>query len=400
MHRRAQDAILHGYLTNSKRPEALVKGIMPTHVKRGQGCWLWGDDGKKYLDFITALGTNLLGYAQPQVNGAMVEQMSYGASHSLATTLEVEVAELLKSIFPFVGVWRFLKSGSDACSAAVKIARAATGRMRVASVGYHGHDDAFVSLTPPALGVPKGGLEIEPFDERAMNVGSDLAAVIIEPVITDASDERIRWLRRLRDECTRQGVLLIFDEVITGFRYPRFSVAAATGISPDIICIGKAMANGMPLAAVGVTHNVRLKTPAETFISSTYAGETLSLAACKKTIELLTSPKFDINWLWKQGQAFMDEFNSVCPDLVRIEGYPTRGVFKGDPLAIALFMQESCRGLMLFGPSWWFNFAIAEEWQNAIGAIKTILSRVARGEVNLAGEMPRVAFAQKAREKQ
>lgn len=399
MHRRAQDAILHGYLTNSKRPETFVKGAMPTHVKRGQGCWLWDLENRRYLDFICGLGTNLLGYAQTQVNGAIQEQMALGATHSLATPLEVEVAEQLKACFPFTGAWRFLKSGSDACSAAVKIARAATGRLRVASVGYHGHDDPFVSLTPPALGVPKkDGLEIELFDERTMNVGSDLAAVIVEPVVTDASDERRRWLQRLREECTRQGVLLIFDEVITGFRWPKFGVSTAWGITPDIICLGKAIANGMPLAAVGVTPQVKLKTPPETFISSTYAGETLSLASAKKTLELLLSKKFDIDWLWKRGQEFLDWFNSLYPEKIWIAGYPTRGAFTGDPLVKALFMQEASKAGMLFGPSPFLSFPAAEELPNVKGAIRAIVDKIARGEVQLEGEMPAAPFAAKVRE--
>lgn len=325
--------------------------------------------------------------------------MAHGASHSLATPLEVEVAELLKGCFPFADVWRFVKSGSDACSAAVKIARAATGRKRVASVGYHGHDDTFVSLTPPALGAPaSSGLEVELFDERSMNVGSDLAAVIIEPVITDWSDDRRKWLHRLREECTRQGVLLISDEVITGFRWPKLGVSNAWGVTPDIICLGKALANGMPLAAVGVTSKVKLKTPPEVFISSTYAGETLSLAAARKTLELLMSKKFDVDLLWKKGQAFLDWFNALYPEKIGIAGYPTRGAFTGDPLTIALFQQEACLAGMLFGPSWFLSFPAAEEIENCKGAIRAIIDRIARGEVELKGEMPKKPFAAKARE--
>lgn len=398
MHRRAQDAILHGYLTNSKRPETFVKGIYPTHVKRGQGPWLWDTNNRKYLDFICGLGTNLLGYAQTQVNQAIADQMALGASHSLATPLEIEVAELLKGCFPYTSHWRFLKSGSDACSAAVKIARAATGRLRVGSSGYHGHDDSFVSLTPPALGVPPAaGLELEAFDERTMNIGSDMAAVIIEPVITDWTDERRQWLHRLRAECTKQGVLLIFDEVITGFRFPKHGVSNFWGVTPDIVCLGKALANGMPLAAVGVTAQVAQKTPPEVFISSTYAGETLSLAAAKKTLELLMSKKFDIDHLWKQGAAFLEWFNGLYPEKIQITGYPTRGAFTGDPLTIALFQQEACLAGLLFGPSWFLSFPAAEEAKLAQGAIRAIIDRIARGEVQLKGELPKKPFAAKVR---
>lgn len=396
LHRRAQECIAQNALTNSKRPECFVKGVYPTHLKRGQGCWVWDHQGKRYLDFITGLGTSLLGYAHTQVNAAMVEQMAYGASLSLSTHVELEAAELLKGMFPFVDTVKFLKTGSEACAAAIRIARGKTGRHRIASAHYHGWSDPFVSLTPPAVGVPPSqGLEIEAFDERTMNVGSGLAAVIIEPVVTDHSDERRRWLQRLREECSRQGVLLIFDEVITGFRTPRFSFSSYWGITPDLIVLGKAIANGMPLAAVGGKYAVM--NGSEYFVSSTYAGETISLAAAKKTMELLVSKKCDIDLLWKKGQAFLDWFNALYPEKIQINGYPTRGTFVGDPLTKALFWQESVRAGMLFGSSWFLSFPASEELENIKGSIRAIMDKIIRGEVRLEGEMPSSPFAQKVR---
>jgi glutamate-1-semialdehyde 2,1-aminomutase len=190
---------------------------------------------------------------------------------------------------------------------------------------------------------------------------------------------------------------LIFDEVITGFRWPKFSVSAYTGITPDLIVLGKAVANGMPLAAVGGKKAVM--NAAEYFVSSTYAGEVLSLAAAKKTMELLQS-RFDVDWLWRQGQAFIDEFNSFAPDLVTIDGYPSRGVLKGEPLNKALFQQEACKAGLLFGPSWFFNFPAAKDWRDAMPPIKGIFMRLKTGNVKLEGELPKSPFAQKVREKQ
>ncbi len=393
LHRRAQDCIAQSYLTNSKRPESLVKGIFPTHISRGQGCFLWDHKGKKYLDFVCGLGTNLLGYANARVNAAISSQMQHGASHSLATHVEIEAAEKLKELMPFIDAVKWTKTGSDACSAAIRIARAATGRSFILSEGYHGWHDEFASLMPPAVGIPGSGF-IGKLNGFALD---NAAAVIVEPVITDWSNERRAWLNALRAKCTEHGVLLIFDEIITGFRWPDFSVSRHWNITPDLICLGKAIANGMPLACVGgkyATMNC-----GEYFISSTYAGETLSLAAAKETMTLLQT-LHSIDWLWANGKKFLEDFNSIAPEILRIDGYPTRGAFVGDPLAKALFWQECCKAGILMGQSFWLNFPAIEEAKNALGSIRAILGRVSRGEVKLEGEMPRAAFAQKIRETQ
>ena len=221
------------------------------------------------------------------------------------------------------------------------------------------------------------------------------AAVIVEPIDLDASPERIAWLRNLREECDKHGALLIFDEVITGLRFPKYSVSSHFGITPDLIVLGKALGNGMPIAAVGGKYAVM--NSAEYFVSSTYAGETVSLAAAKKTMELLLSKKADIDLLWKKGQAFLDFFNSLYPEKIRISGYPTRARFTGDELTKALFFQEACLAGMLFGPSWFLSFPAAEELPNVQGSIRAIMGKIARGEVELKGEMPKSPFAQKVR---
>lgn len=396
-HRRAQACIAQSYLTNSKRPESLVKGVYPTHVARGQGCFLWDHNGKKYLDFITALGTNLLGYANPKVNAAIIAQMGNGTSHSLGTHVELDCAEKIKELFPFVDAVKFTKTGSDACSAAIRIARAATGRALVLSEGYHGTHDSFVSLSPPAIGVP-GGLPVSPLNPpEVMGPWDKVAAVIVEPVITDVSPERRAWLNTLREQCTKHGVLLIFDEIITGFRWPKYSVSEYWGITPDLICLGKAMAGGMPLAAVGgkyATMNC-----GEYFWSSTYAGETLSLAAATEVMRLLQTTH-SMDWLWSNGQAFLDQFNAIYPEKIWLEGYPSRSAFKGDAHTRALFFQECCRAGILVGPSFWMNFPLVEEWRNALKTMTAILGRIQRDEVELLGEPPQSPFAQRMREKQ
>ena len=137
----ANNLIAQGALTNSKRPSTFVEGVYPTHVDRGRGCYLWDYQGKKYFDFIGGLGCNILGYAQEDVNFAMIERMHKGVTLSLSTEEELKLAAKIQMIFPFVDCMKFLKTGSEACSAAVRIARAYTGKENIVSAGFHGWND-------------------------------------------------------------------------------------------------------------------------------------------------------------------------------------------------------------------------------------------------------------------
>lgn len=395
-HRRAQESIAQASLTNSKRPASLVEGVYPTHLEKGSGCHVWDTEGRKYIDFICGLGTNILGYGSAPVTQAVTDQLRSGSSLSLSTKWEVLAAEKLKEIFPFVDCWKFLKTGSEACLAAIKIARAATGRELVLSSGYHGWGDDFVSLSTPALGVPKmQGYRGEAIDDLPEDLEYDwdqVAAVIVEPVMTDDSEERRAWLQRLREICTAHGVMLIFDEVITGFRFPRYSVARYWNIDPDLIVIGKAMANGFPLAAVGGRYSAM---NTEYFVSSTYAGEIPSLVACLTVVKKLQKIN-GIGHLWEHGKRWQAAFNAIWPEGVRLEGYPTRGRFVGGELAKALFFQESCKAGILFGPSWFLSFAHLEA-EPVMEALKAILGRIRAGSVTLEGKLPRSPFAQEIR---
>lgn len=390
-HKREVSTIAQGALTNSKRPETFVKGIYPTHLKKGRGCHVWDMDGRRYVDFICGLGSSIIGYGDSEVSQAVAAAAADGPTLSLATDQEVLLGEKIQEIFPSVERLKFLKTGSDACTAAVRIARAKTGRVRVLSEGYHGWADGFVSMSSPALGVADHFY----FDKIGDAGIEDAAAVIIEPVMTDPSEPRIQWVRDLREKCTKHGTLLIFDEVITGFRYPKYSVSNQHGIEPDLICLGKAMGNGFPVSAVGgreATMNC-----GEYFVSSTFAGETCSIAAALKTITLLQT-KYPIDQLWEAGGRFLMRFNSIWHEGVRIEGYPTRGVFVGDMKNKALFWQESVKAGLLFGPSWFFNFAHLTEVDTVLATCADIMGRIRTGAVKLEGELPQSPFAQRMRE--
>jgi glutamate-1-semialdehyde 2,1-aminomutase len=400
---RADLSIAQGALTNSKRPECHVKGVYPTHLTRGLGAQVWDAEGRSYIDYICGLGSNLLGYGNELVSRAIERQARLGTSLSLSTTLEVEVAEQVQAMFPFVERLKFLKTGSDACSAAVRIARAATGRELVVSAGYHGWADDFVSLSPPALGVPMG--EAAP-NQRNWIISEQnaeavdyrgVAAVIIEAVELDASPERIRWLHELRALCDRTGALLIFDEVITGLRFPGYSVAKWSGVTPDLVCLGKALGNGMPISVVGGRKDVM--NCGEYFISTTFAGETVSLAAAQATMKALKMPDYAVDELWLRAGRFRERFNSIWPEGVRIEGYNTRGRFVSrDELTQAVFFQEACGAGVLFGPSWFYSFAHPEHDDNVLNLCSDIKTKLRTRKVALEGEMPQKPFAQRVRD--
>lgn len=401
-HRRAQRCIGQASLTNSKRPESLVKGVYPTHLTRGFGARVWDHTDKSYVDYICGLGTNLLGYADERVCRAQDTQARKGLSLSLSNTLEVTLGEKLKQLFTFADRFKFLKTGSEACSAAIRMARAHTGRDVVMSQGYHGWSDEFVSLTPPAIGVPQrydrdGQYTgyIAPCPVQISPKGWDLscvAAVIVEPVVTDWSKERRLWLNELREACTKSGAVLIFDEIITGYRWPEFSVAGHWDITPDLICIGKAMANGAPLAAVAGRADIL---DGNYFVSSTYAGESASLAAALEVAETLLARE-DISRLWESGKMWLEWFNALIPGL-RIEGYPTRGrlVAESD-MQKAIFLQEACIAGALFGPSWFWNFPLMKE-EGIKVAIEAVARKIKAGGVTLRGELPTSPFAERTR---
>ncbi len=274
--------------TGSKRPEALFGS--PARMTRASGCRVWDDAGREYLDYIMALGAVALGYGYPDVNRAAEAAIAAGVVGPLPPVAEEELAEALAQRIPWLERIRFLKTGAEAVAAAVRLARVATGREEVLGCGYHGWLDWCQGATE---GVPDGvrALFAElPFNEvdagRTMirERAGRLAAVVIEPVIV--SEPTREWLQMLRAETERAGAVLIFDEIKTAFRLAiggaveRYDLKPA----PDLVVIGKALANGFPLAAVGGRADLMAGT-SRTWISSTLATEGVSLAAARATLE-------------------------------------------------------------------------------------------------------------------
>ena len=279
--------------TGSKRPEALFGAgddpALPRRMVRAHGARIWDEAGREYLDYVMALGAVALGYGHPDVQRAATEALAAGGVGPLPPVEEERLAEALAQRLPWMERIRFLKTGAEAVAAAVRLARVATGREHVLGCGYHGWLDWCQGR---AEGVPQGTRMVFaelPFNdaERAREMiryrGDKLAAVVVEPVVvTEPSRE---WLETLREEATEAGAVLVFDEVKTAFRLAIGGATERYGIVPDLVVIGKALANGLPLAAVGGRAEV-MAAATRTWISSTLATESVSLAGALATLDV------------------------------------------------------------------------------------------------------------------
>ena len=273
--------------TGSKRPDALFGS--PSQMTRAAGCRVWDRDGREYLDYVMALGAVALGYGHPAVNRAAEAAIAAGVVGPLPPVIEAELADVLAARIPWMERVRFLKTGAEAVAAAVRLARVATGRDEILGCGYHGWLDWCQGATEGVPAAVRGLFAELPFND--VRAGREmiharagrLAAVVIEPVIV--AEPTREWLQMLRDETARAGAVLVFDEIKTAFRIALGGAVEKYGVRPDLVVIGKALANGFPLAAVGGRADL-MEAVARTWISSTLATESVALAAARATIEV------------------------------------------------------------------------------------------------------------------
>jgi glutamate-1-semialdehyde 2,1-aminomutase len=264
-------------------------GTGPERMARSSGCRVWDTQGREYIDYVMALGAVGLGYGYPAVSFAATEAIGGGVVGPLPPALEGELAERLAARIPWIERLRFLKTGAEATAAAVRLARVATGRDFVLGCGYHGWHDW--SQGDAVAGVPAATRALFrelPFNDVAAGrtmireTGPRLAAVVVEPVVVVEPSRE--WLEMLRAETRAAGAVLVFDEIKTAFRLAIGGAAERYGVHPDLVCLGKAMANGFPLSAVGGRRDL-MDAVTRTWISSTLATESVSLAAARATLE-------------------------------------------------------------------------------------------------------------------
>jgi len=289
----------------------------PVPIKRGRGAKIYDYDGKKYIDYVLSYGASILGHAHPKVTAAIRKVSASGTGFGATHGLEVRLAEKIKKAIPSLKKIRFVSSGTEAVMGAVRLARGATGRKKIVKFAnsYHGHADYLLAKAgsglatlglPASKGVPRDFTRhtlIAPYgddnfiDNIFAKYGPDIAAILVEPVggndgvvLPDAS-----FLRKIRSVTKKYGALLIFDEVITGFRFHFGSAADHFGIRTDIICLGKIIGGGLPIGAYGGSEEVmkHLAPAGPVYQASTFSGNPVVMSAGLATLCVLESLKGD-----------------------------------------------------------------------------------------------------------
>ena len=291
-----------GTQTLSKCPDQFVDGVYPKFAKKSKGAYIKGLDNKWYLDFMCGLGPIILGFNHKSTNKAIKKELKNGIIHSLPTLLEQELAELICEVVPCAEQVRFAKNGTDADLAAVRIARSYTKREHIVVCGYHGWGDWHGALIRD-YGIPKSMKEIVSSFEynNLKSLENELkkrpvAAVVMEAQALTAPKKG--FLKGVRKLCDKYKTLLIFDEVVSGFRWSLGGAQEYFGVTPDLCCLGKALANGMPLSAIAGKEKY-MQELNHAFFSMTFGGECLTLSAAIETIKELK--KKDYNHIWDLG---------------------------------------------------------------------------------------------------
>jgi glutamate-1-semialdehyde 2,1-aminomutase len=362
---RALRSIPLGTQTFSKSTTQYPRGVSPHFLARGRGARVWDVDGNEYVDLVCALAAVSLGYCDPDVDAAVQAQLESGVSFSLAHPLEMEVAEAVIELVPCAERVRFGKNGSDATAGAVRLARAFTGRERVAVCGYHGWQDWYIGSTARNLGVPESTRALTStfaYDDadalERLLASAPFAAVVMEPM--NVTVPAPGYLQRVRELCTRHGALLVFDETVTGFRYALGGAQALFGVTPDLATFGKGLANGLPLSFVAGRADV-MRLMEEIFFSTTFGGETLALAAARAVIGKMRREPV-LAAIAARGRDLMDGARARVEaaglsEVIRIGGHPSWSFLTFADAAPyssfelkTLFMQEClARGVLTLG---------------------------------------------------
>jgi glutamate-1-semialdehyde 2,1-aminomutase len=311
---RAQ-AVIPGGVDSPVRAFGAVGGT-PPFIDRGEGPYLWDADGRRYIDYVGSWGPLIVGHAHPEVLAAVQRAAARGLSFGAPTAAEVELAEQVCRLMPAIEQLRFVNSGTEATMSAIRLARGFTGRSKIVKFEgcYHGHADALLvkagsgALTfgqPSSAGVPPetaADTMVLPYNDSAAaeqtfaREGSEIAAVIVEPVAGNmnlvAPDPA--FLNTLRALCTGHGALLIFDEVMTGFRVARGGAQALYHITPDLVTLGKVIGGGMPVGAFGGRRDVmaQIAPLGPVYQAGTLSGNPIAMAAGLATLKLIQADGF------------------------------------------------------------------------------------------------------------
>lgn len=364
---RALKSIPLGTQTFSKSKTQYPEGASPFYITKGRGSRVWDVDENEYIDFSNGLGAVTLGYCDAEVDQAVLTQLKKGVIFSLPSPVEIELSEKIIEMVPCAEMVRFGKNGSDATTAAIRLARAYTKRESIIVGGYHGWHDWYIGSTTRNLGVPASTQALTykfTFNDIAslkaiVEKNPDaFAAIIFEPI--NVEEPQPGFLEEVRALADHYKIVLIFDEVVTGFRCANGGAQERFGVTPDLAAIGKGMANGYPISAV-VGKKEIMKYAEDVFFSFTFGSETLSLVAALATVSKIKNQNVTAT-LNVLGNKLMQGVKTLLikhtlQSMLAISGYGACSflIFKDTPVyknweLKTLFLQETLqRGILTLG---------------------------------------------------
>lgn len=363
-----------GSQTMSKCPDQYVEGVHPRFIERAEGPYVYDYEENCYLDYPMALGPIILGHCNNDVNSEVINQLKKGVCFSLPSKLEYKLAQLVTECIPCAQQVRFAKNGTDANLGAVRASRSYTRREHVLCCGYHGWGDWYASSTERDYGIPsclKGYIhqfEYNNLEDLEYKIKRWNPACVIMEACSLTKPEK-GFLEGVRYLCSKNNVVLIFDEIVTGFRWSLGGAQEKYGVIPDICTVGKAMANGFPISAVCGKKEI-MNEFNHIFFSMTFGGELCSIAASIATIEILKTK--DYNKIWEKGEYLRNKINELNPFK---EGNIV-GLLKGESPRLNLelvdkvnnnnlpkdiFYQEMIRKGILWGNVIYITFAHIED---------------------------------------
>lgn len=407
--KRALELIPGGTQLVSRRPTRFAQGVSPVYAKKAKGARIWDVDGNEYIDWVSGIAAIILGYCDPVVDEAVRQQISTGTMYSINHELEIELAEELCRTIPSCEMVRYAKCGGEGCAIAVRIARGATGRDKVLFCGYHGWHDWYLAANLAAaanlnahlfpgiepIGVPRALAETAlPFpygDLAALGTMLDdnkgqVAAIIMEPGRSETPPkDYLQGVRKLADQ---YGVVLIFDEVSSGFRIRLGGVQEFTGVTPDMTVLAKAISNGYPMGAI-VGKRTVMEPAGRMFISSTYWSDTIGLRAALTTIRELRRREVPA-YLDRLGTDLQNQLNRAAEDTglkVRCGGlsvHPALQFQEGDATLKSklgtLFIQEMAKRGCHGYTSFYLNAAQGKsELDQTVGAAREVFALMQTG---------------------
>lgn len=322
-----------GAQTYSKSYRYYCQGDAPSFIEKGEGCYLYDVDGNEFIDFVCALGPITIGYNINEINNAIKNQLDKGISFSLQSEVELELAEKIIEIIPCAEMVRFVKNGGDATTAAIRLARAHTRRDLIALSGYHGMHDWSIGSTENNNGIPKAISEltktfeynnIDSLKELFDTYPNQIGAVILEPI--QGNGPKDNFLQEVKEITHENGAVLIFDEVVSGFRYALGGASELYEVIPDMAAFGKGMGNGLPISAVAGKKEILKQIEEGIFVSTTFGGETLSMAGSVAALEILEK-KGTYEHIWNLGSILKEGLEKLVEkyeleDIIIVSGLP------------------------------------------------------------------------------